>query len=1011
MVDPLLTGQPGRYVVSGVAGGGVTALVCDSAVSRIRDGWDSDSLLLITPTKTAATTCEQLIAADLIGAPVPHYVSTAKIARSIHSVAFMIVRAAAGLHAESTPRLMTGGEQDAILRHLLAGHAETGTQWPEQWQPALTYRGFARGVRDFLLRAVERVDITGPQESLFERIRAEIERIGRAENNSLWVSAAALLEEYRQVDRLENGPRYNAAELMAKAVDLLRSDDAVRQATIGHLCWVGVDDAQHLDPRSAELVELLMGEATQAIIAGNPDELVFSFRGASAQMLTHPTAADVHIHLDVPHRVPTHRSVIYGATPQQEIDAVADTVRRLHLLDGVPWTDIIVVVRTAGQIGPLRQRLLTAGVPVHVDPGDLILAEQPMVAALLAALHILVGDATDEQILSLAIGPIGAVDPVTLRRIYRELSASELVDVDHPAPQVCAQIIAGTVELPETLAIGDTAREMIERVRSVLAAGRAAVEANAGLEMVLWELWNATGLGPRLAATSLRGGAAGSQADRDLDAMMELFDQAGDYVEWKESATLLDFLQFIEEQELPTSIRERRTVRADAVTIDTAHAVIGGQWPVVIMPHVNEGVWPSLELTGTLFDQEVFVDLVSENISTDTYIDRVRGRAQEEQRLFDMVTARATERLVLTAIKPGGEDSPLPQPSSLLTGLTAGWDRSGMDYTEEEYTADRAPQVLSAATVIATLRRRVCDPDTSPANRNHAAHLLAQLADAQFAAADPAYWWGTAEASSTTPLFAENAPITLSPSSVQQALECPLRYILRSRILPVEPTAAMQRGSILHAYAEAVAQSDRDLRPLLAEQTIAAILRAERTPAWKQATMTEKLRAALAKMDSFIDAHADMVDAIEEELIASLGQSPGGHEVILRGRVDWIDRSDNSGETVYTVYDWKTGNHAITMGEAADHPQLKSYQLMLLAGDPPRTPAGARLLYPMNTAKSLTTRDQKPLTEEDAAAFAESLRTAADALAGGRIEVARNRGCATCEFTQLCPIGMGEERK
>ncbi len=61
-------------------------------------------------------------------------------------------------------------------------------------------------------------------------------------------------------------------------------------------------------------------------------------------------------------------------------------------------------------------------------------------------------------------------------------------------------------------------------IRSILDAGRAALRAQASIEETLWEVWNATGLDARLQAAALRGGATGSQADRDLDAMMSLFD-------------------------------------------------------------------------------------------------------------------------------------------------------------------------------------------------------------------------------------------------------------------------------------------------------------------------------------------------------------------------------------------------------------------------------------------------------------------------------------------------------
>src|SRR3712207_8716381 len=65
---------------------------------------------------------------------------------------------------------------------------------------------------------------------------------------------------------------------------------------------------------------------------------------------------------------------------------VADTLRRAHLVDGVAWSEMAVVVRTALAIGPLRRALTSAGGPVEGGAEDLPLAAPPAGAPLLAAL-------------------------------------------------------------------------------------------------------------------------------------------------------------------------------------------------------------------------------------------------------------------------------------------------------------------------------------------------------------------------------------------------------------------------------------------------------------------------------------------------------------------------------------------------------------------------------------------------------------------------------------------------
>ena len=60
-------------------------------------------------------------------------------------------------------------------------------------------------------------------------------------------------------------------------------------------------------------------------------------------------------------------------------------MRRRHLEDEVPWREIAVIVRSTGDIGQVRRTLLAAGVPVHINPTDVILAEQRLIKSIGAA--------------------------------------------------------------------------------------------------------------------------------------------------------------------------------------------------------------------------------------------------------------------------------------------------------------------------------------------------------------------------------------------------------------------------------------------------------------------------------------------------------------------------------------------------------------------------------------------------------------------------------------------------
>src|SRR5690625_8010769 len=90
------------------------------------------------------------ITTRLAAAQGQEFVSESAIVRSVHSLAFALLR----LDSDEEIRLITGAEQDAVIRELLQGHVDNNAgQWPADIRPALGYVGFARQLRDFWLRA------------------------------------------------------------------------------------------------------------------------------------------------------------------------------------------------------------------------------------------------------------------------------------------------------------------------------------------------------------------------------------------------------------------------------------------------------------------------------------------------------------------------------------------------------------------------------------------------------------------------------------------------------------------------------------------------------------------------------------------------------------------------------------------------------------------------------------------------------------------------------------------
>ncbi len=374
----------------------------------------------------------------------------------MHSYAFAILRLAAQRKGDPPPRLITSAEQDGIIRELLAGDLEDGDRsavaWPAQLRPALSTVGFATELRDLLARCTERgVD------------PVELQRIGRRADRPEWLAAGQFAQAYEQIMLLRSAvgmaapqatvPALGAAELVGAALEALATDDDLLAAERARIKVLLVDDAQHLDPQAARLVRVLSAGAELTVLAGDPSQSVFGYRGADPALLCGEEPAVILTESrrcapavaraisGIAQRLPgaddTRRidgvdgqagsvTVRIAASSHAESALIADALRRAHLVDGVPWSQMAVIVRSVPRLGAaLARTLATAGVPVDLPTPTAPLADQPAVQALLTVLDATAHELDGAQALSLLTGPIGRVDPVSLRQLRRALRRAD----------------------------------------------------------------------------------------------------------------------------------------------------------------------------------------------------------------------------------------------------------------------------------------------------------------------------------------------------------------------------------------------------------------------------------------------------------------------------------------------------------------------------------------------------------------------------------------------------------
>lgn len=1036
----------GPLLVLAGPGAGKTTTIVESVAHRVEHrGLDPERVLVLTFSRKAAGELRDRITARM------RRTTRTPLALTFHSYAYALLRRRAVLLGEPPPRLLTGPEQLLEVRRLLHGELEEGARhWPPDMRELLKTRGFAEELRDLLARAAER-GLDG----------RDLIELGRRHGREDWVAAGEFAFRYAARFDLDPVPTLDYAELIRAAAALLADPEVLRRERAAYDLVV-VDEYQDTDPAQEELLHRLAGDGRDLIVVGDPDQSIYGFRGADvrgimrfperfrtrtgdpapvialrtcrragaellaasrriARRLPVPpgTAAGRDGFRDLvpaPGTAPGEVRVVIADSESQEAAVVADTLRRAHLLDGVPWSRMAVLVRSAvRQLPTLRRALVGAGVPVVVAGDEVPLVGEPGVRPLITLLTVAarperLDAATAEELLT---GPLGGSDAIGVRRLRRALRAAEQEAFGEAARPPEELLVAALRDERELITVAARAGENVvapaRRVARLIATARAAIARGAGAEEVLWEVWQASGLAERWTELSLAGGVRGAQADRDLDAVVALFDQAARFADRMPKAGVEVFLDDLSSQEIPGDTLAEHAPEGEAVRILTAHRAKGQEWDVVVVAGVQEGTWPDLRLRGSLLGVEELVELaggssieVAPRRPADAPPGRGAGTAPaaaalvskmltEERRLFYVAVTRARRRLVVTAV--GGEDSE-QRPSRFLSEL--------LPDEIEPATVDEDSRWLTMSALVADLRAAVCDPDRPEPVRRAAARHLARLAKAGVPGAAPSEWYALTPISDDRPLQWPGGVVVISPSWVESFTKCGLRWLLEHAVGATAGDPARGLGSVIHALA-ALAAAD-DPAETLAKRLDEVWDRLDFGGVWfnrKQRELAEQMVARFARWHE--ENRSGMV-AAEQAFAVMLGD-----DVRIQGRVDRIQR-DEAGRPV--IIDIKTGAAKPTEAELERHPQLGVYQLAALLGAFTRLglraePGGAALVQVGKAAGSGGVKEQRqrPLADDPDPDWARDLvRDVATGMTRPTFTARVNDGCRTCAVKTSCPV-------
>jgi superfamily I DNA/RNA helicase/RecB family exonuclease len=972
-------------IITGRTGTGKTRALIEAAVSRIKDGQSPDSILLLTYGRDRASELrDAIVIASNESAHEP-------LARTFHSLAYSILKMRTADQYRDLV-LMSGSEQETLIADLLEGDIASGYRsWhkdlqkgPDSLGEPLATQGFVRELRDLIMRANER-GITPTDLALRGHQLGEKYWEGAADFWNRYLEGLVLQESLAGDAKM----RIDPSEIINLAKRYLTKNPELLAELRARFTTIIVDEFQESDPSQRALLELLAGQ--DLIIVADTQSAVGRFRGADpegvAAVLDQQIAGGARkIEFTTNFRGTPQKSTARLLSESEEAHFIAHQFKRAHLMQGVPYSQMAVIVRSHGQCASaIRRAFAQVAIPVA---GDIeALANNAAIAPFLLLARIATGAAplNLENAEKLLTSEFGGATSVSLRRTRAALLAARDEASDKRSG---TQLIIDAIKKGD-IAIEDSAELM--RVHNLLAiAEKSIAKRNSTIHDLLWAIWNnaVTSDNEKLSdawrAAALRGGSRGAAADRDLDAMIQLFDTAARHIERFPGADPELFLKEIENETIVSDVITSRGVRPDVVEVLTVHSTKGRQWQMVAVAGVQEGSWPNLKQRSSLLGAERLVERVRHGdeiaqLELDTIA--ADSLAEDEARLFHVATTRASNSLLVTAISREDET-----PSIFFEDFA--------DALGQTDAHTKVPRPLTAPALVATLRREVnISGDTT------AAGILKTLSTSGIHQADPTQWLGSAPISSDLPVVDAGQPVSVSPSGAENFNECGLKWFLEKSGGTNGDSTAQLLGSVIHEFARLKVDEPATTDLQLTEKLIEAWPLIDDSQGW---ISTAALNRAKKMLERFAQYHRE---STREVVGAELNFTIQVGRATIRGNVDRVE-VDADGK--FYIIDFKTGKNVISKADAQENLQLACYQLgVILDGFEEKLKgvevAGSELVFLANKTQKVTTRVREPI---DAQEIQETIEVIAEGMGAATFTARKSDMCSRCPVKPSCPLHL-----
>ncbi len=841
------------------------------------------------------------------------------------------------------------------------------------------------------------------------------ERSNHITDSDLHAALESIASEYRNLRRTASLVDHPA--MVPEAVELLEHDTGLAHTLQQQFRFVLVDEYQDTSTTQIRLLELLAPPPTPLMVVGDDDQSIYAFRGATPNNLqafaesrdaeridlTENWRCGAHIQdaatTLINHNTSRIQKTIraHPTTGNGTIDWLRYNGIRAHarglaeLIDdelrqnGRTCRDIAVLWRT--QTHPLAEllldHLLQLGIPARTSQGVSHAVGLRSAIAALIDLHHHIDDQSPDALTAILESGLSGMNPILTQHAQREARRTR-----RSLDQTVKRLSVDNTSYQPML---DTL-DAIERVRQTCAT------TTPDFMHVVWLEFPGLHTAARaLLSTDL---AIANPARQIIGAVTALTADAEAFALANPAASLSDWaIQLRQDMLVTDDLIEGIDTVDNTVLLLTVHQAKGLEWPVVITPGMEEGVFPSRHRESDLL-RDAMPSL------TPHFRD---ASIEEERRLLYVALTRAKERAVVS-FDPEGQQRPA-SPSRFLNEL---------GILPVDATPDGRPR--TSKEVETELRQQL--RRGTPIDRAAAASALGTLSVQQ-----RRRWWAAVPPVTTPTPAPPDDHIDTTVTALTDFRACPFRFrcqhILGLRA-PLDAPRGM--GTIVHKVLQDFHAPDA-IHPFEVS-TLRNLLEVH----WDHSQFLfapiaeQSRRDALEYIDRYIYHHPTRhhARAVEQAFTFSIAG------LNISGKVDAIFTLPEGTEIV----DFKTGRTPMSTTTAKDDLQLGLYSLafdhatelesyasphraVYLYLSALKSPEESDRARPTTIVDGTRLRATNPADRETVASklegYATSIRnrdfpTKNQLLARdqgvppGDLEIVQNKAvCEYCDFRRLCP--------